>query len=634
MIQEEIEEFLIIGSDDISSSINSECSNIEKIYQHSQHLLQQYHEMKEKDQKLREVISVKSKEMESDYNLQCLFFQDLKAKYSMWLQKQYEVKLYKTHIELSRLASCLNENNKISDIPELIINIFNNCPRELPFDCFIRKRLVSETQSLNQWIIQDFHLQFESQLQASSNAEQNEAFGVEKLESFFQNSKSWLLACTLTGLLPLALSESANSQCMQKYEEILDSCLTPLWGRFHYYLKSSREMKSKKHIMWTFSFAKTFIELVMDICNELSCADQLNLIYVGEYKSIGNRYVLEKAMKFMRLHLVSIFELFLEDISDTALVDETSQIIMSSVECSLEFDHQMNQLYSYNYQSNCNSTISLSSCIYDIKTIHSMWVESDIQFFHQQLRENIIDKSYESLFITKFGSDLLSETERIVGDIGDLNISYSGYRCYQCLYHCLRLFHLACSRYHSYLAVASQDIFSLCILEPLLLLSVGLLVFRIRTNETLYQISQQRNSIENSEDNFSTLQEYMSSIQYFQTSLQSLHDFPHYRQIQLRQGRFEDRFVSIQAWMPKKFNPRKTYSIEELVQISFVVPGFENKVTIDDKLGIQGLGAFVSNRKSSQSTDSNLGDVVDLARGKCEAITSVLESLFQENMSI
>lgn len=87
----------------------------------------------------------------------------------------------------------------------------------------------------------------------------------------------------------------------------------------------------------------------------------------------------------------------------------------------------------------------------------------------------------KQLYCSQFGQTLLDLNP-------ELQLNYSGYRCYSSVFTCLSLFRLACERYKS-ISIPSQDIFAILVLEPLLLLSVGLLLYRIRSNEYLYEVS-------------------------------------------------------------------------------------------------------------------------------------------------
>jgi hypothetical protein len=150
----------------------------------------------------------------------------------------------------------------------------------------------------------------------------------------------------------------------------------------------------------------------------------------------------------------------------------TTEICMQLVEHSLHFDDSIAVLY--------HPPLSVSAVLYDARDVHTQWVTADGNFFLSYMSQCCID--YKEVYAFR------SSHNHIYYQINNESSSIMTPRCYNSVYDSLYLFSLGCKRYEN-LPPPSQDLFSKNVLEPLLLISVGLFFYVIRSNPLLYSIS-------------------------------------------------------------------------------------------------------------------------------------------------
>ena len=183
-------------------------------------------------------------------------------------------------VQLLILAKNLSELRNFShvrDIPDLVHNLMDSLPNNLPSSCMIYNNVITTVKLLKSSLLQSFHKDFDEHLE--TNADSSDA--KEMWSTFLGIARDWLLAYALVSLIPSLLSDSRNS-ILEKYTEALDEVLTPLWGRFHFHLSSARESKSFEQFVWTFSYAKSFLTLLIDLSTQLTSAGQLEKLYPGK----------------------------------------------------------------------------------------------------------------------------------------------------------------------------------------------------------------------------------------------------------------------------------------------------------------------------------------------------------------
>ena len=193
--------------------------------------------------------------------------------------KMQHYSLLKSQVQiliLSQKLSDLQNFSHVRCIPDLVQNLMNSLPKNLQSSCKIYKNIIASVSVLKCTLLRSFHADFDAHLE--TNAESTDA--KEMWSTFLGTARDWLLAYALVSLLPALISDSRNS-IIEKYTDALDEVLTPLWGRFHFHLSSARESKSFEQFVWTFSYAKSFLTLLIDLCTHLTSTGQLQKLSSG-----------------------------------------------------------------------------------------------------------------------------------------------------------------------------------------------------------------------------------------------------------------------------------------------------------------------------------------------------------------
>ena len=182
---------------------------------------------------------------------------------------------------LSQKLADLQNFSHVRCIPDLVQNLMNSLPKNLQSSCKIYKNIILGVSELKCSLLRSFHADFDAHLE--TNAESTDA--KEMWSAFLGIARDWLLAYALVSLLPALISDSRNS-IIEKYTDALDEVLTPLWGRFHFHLSSARESKSFEQFVWTFSYSKSFLTLLIDLCTQLTSTGQLQKLSAGHPLSV------------------------------------------------------------------------------------------------------------------------------------------------------------------------------------------------------------------------------------------------------------------------------------------------------------------------------------------------------------
>ena len=190
-----------------------------------------------------------------------------------------------SQIQLLTLAKALNDLQKFSnvrDIPELVLSLMSTLPKHLQSSCKIHKNIITTVTNMKTYLLKKFHEDFNVHLESNEGSKDAK----QMWSDFLIVARDWLVAYALVSLLPILISDS-RSQILEKYTEALDEALTPLWGRFHFHLKSARESKSFEQFVWTFSYAKNFVSLLINLSTQLTSTGLLEKLDPGkEYSSI------------------------------------------------------------------------------------------------------------------------------------------------------------------------------------------------------------------------------------------------------------------------------------------------------------------------------------------------------------
>jgi hypothetical protein len=577
---------------------------------------------------------------------------DLFERQKKYVETKYQIAL----LTISKHLRTLSDNSDVRLIPAQVIEILDTITADMhiPSQSIIRKKMTKQCQAISAKILRQFHELFESQLVASTNLDttnRSEKVASNSLDTFFSQAKDWMLAYAMVSMLPFAISTESKSQCLMKYQEVLDESLTPLWGRFHFHLQSSRDTNAIDQILWSFSYARSFVDLLTGICRNISDTGRLQRLYAGDYHILGMQYVIDKAMRFMRSHVVKL----LEDYSSSSRWFEDANhrlLITSIIESSLEFDDNIADILP--------TDLPVGGAVFDIKSVHAYWVDLDHTYFYQRITKSI--NNIRETYTAQFGSNILgkhswfpssSSSNGLLGGEpclpfieSDFQVKYSGYRCYHGVYDCLSMLHIACKRYMR-LSSPSQDIFAAVIIEPLILLSVAVLLYRIQTNKFLHRLSigaptSSRNDeipIQDDVETFAILSEFIASAQYLQSGLNALPTQSH--DIKVRESRFEERWDLMQEWLPKRYMEEKylnqrTTSLQGLVHTVFQVPGWRVSRMDDissskqqaEGFGDGSLGTYLTNRKSAGVMTGKLGKIIEKVKKCIGDICLQLESRY------
>lgn len=186
-------------------------------------------------------------------------------------------------VQLLQLAKVLSELQLFTDvrqIPGMMQDLMSALPDHLQKDSAIHKKIIKIVTTMKDSLLKSFHADFNSHLQNNEGSTDAK----EMWSNFLIVARDWLMAYALISLLPTLISDS-RSQILEKYTEALDEALTPLWGRFHFHLTSARESKSFEQFVWTFSYAKSFVSLLINLCTQLTSSGQLQNLDHGTVTS-------------------------------------------------------------------------------------------------------------------------------------------------------------------------------------------------------------------------------------------------------------------------------------------------------------------------------------------------------------
>ena len=202
-------------------------------------------------------------------------------------------------------------------------------------------------------------------------------------------------------------------------------------------------------------------------------------------------------------------------------------------------------------------------------------------------------------------------------------------RCYNAVYDSIYILSLAFRRYQ-YQPIASQDIFSRTILEPILITIVGLFLYRIRSNLALYCIST--GLLPYSEQLYicddtgivnppASLVDFLDSVQYFQLNIETI--TKPYTNFISNKIRYEDKWKLMQKWFPEgSITPgdvERGYTPKGLAVFAMEL---SSNSTVKES-----NGKVVSNTKNNK-----LNDVIELVRAQVITMSNVMSEQWQKLM--
>jgi hypothetical protein len=462
----------------------------------------------------------------------------------------------KNKISILYLIKILNKLKKISnaeDVPNLIVKIYDNLPKTIPHNSKIKNKLLQTVSYSRSILLLEFNKCFENHLQSQqnniSNINSNSSKDSTLWFEFLRTARSWLLSYLLISIFPTILSES-KSLVIDKYKESLDIALTPMWGRFSFHLAASRDENSINQLFWSFKYSYSFIKMLLDLTSQFTfdSSSNINHIFPKNYKEETNIYIFEKATRFVRSHLIKSIINFQSDIINK------KDLCVTIIENVLKLDAELNNL------NNNSNTVFISTVITDVKFIKKQWLNIDRDYFCKLLLNSC--KVKDNCFSFSFGVDITASPIEIKNN----------FRCYHGIYECLSLLIISLKRYQ-YVSIFAQDSFSEMILEPILCISLGLFLLRIRSNNNLNLLCNgviSRDYLDMNNDDYPIeLRDFMYSVHYFQKCLNSIDSKS--SQFKSNSNRFENLWNELYSWLPNYYinNNNNEFSPSLLIEKVF-----------------------------------------------------------------
>lgn len=446
-----------------------------------------------------------------------VFIEDMKK----YLLLRYELEILSCCQAINELKSW----KKLSDIPGLVLNI--SIPKGLTKEMKLYKLLIEVVDEVKGTLLNQFKNEFEANLN-ESNTESKASIiggGVEPLDmvstaqhtvakeptnasnthwtNFIENTKEWLTSYALVALLPY--SRDSQRIMLDRFTEVLDVTLTPLWGRYHFHLQHSLEAKSFEQLLWTFKYTADYISMLDVLCNvSLTGEDNyLQSLQKNNYQSAARSYIVDKACKFMRAHVAHVIDsdILLRNGKEGQTVEYDDEITLQLIENCLSLDDFLNNSVLNQPSSTIVSTCvagtctkplqleqSISMILYDQHSLYCYWLAADMSYFVNAVAFELVGLHQYQASLKAIGCDL-SESDYVYSvetytlpSIGhDNKCTEIEYACYQSIHKCCYLFQLACLRY-IHQSKQSQIILSKCVLEPLLCSLLTIVLYRMRTH--------------------------------------------------------------------------------------------------------------------------------------------------------
>lgn len=491
----------------------------------------------------------------------------------MMLENEIEV------LQLKKMMCKLGSSStSVVDIPSVVLEISSvNVSVGIANELKMKAYILEVVKNVKMKILNDCTANFEIHLNVhrsnDSSSSSTHGNNVKKQTS----DKQWtdyltyapilINAYILSSLLSISLlySQSVTKKALM-YEmlyESLDEILTPLLGKLNFHLSNARETRSLDQILWTYGYATNHLSMMIDLCDTAvafgyldklcnrSCGIASSSSSAGSgsisirFKDCCRRYIMSKACKFLRAHYANVISILCtEGVGNDQL--------MILIEATLELDHSLEELGTAATNSDSDdsflsntSALTVSAITCDVSSLHYMWVDVDVGYFYGCLAKAASTdrgKPYNVSMIKQDGANT---------------------HCYNCITECFALFSTAMKRY-AYMPAASQDVFSECILEPILCISLALLLVKIRSCIFLQSIANgiiPKNCDRVSKEEYrltgdkyvvpNQLVEFAASCDFYQMSLDTLQN--KLNRFTASRKRYEVLWQEVFAWLPKKY---------------------------------------------------------------------------------
>lgn len=468
------------------------------------------------------------------------------------------------HMNLHRAIQILERYKVVDAIPDIILGSFIDIPKPVFTRTKIYKLLTQTTRKIRTDILATFHKLFEEHLVGNNSDEDSAAVhnrnfsqslqndGVDLWTKFLSSAKVWLLSYSLLSVLPVVLSGESNQRVAEVYQDALDEAFTPIWGRFHYHLEVARQAGTKSHVVWTFNYAKSFVQMLADLSSQMTVCGKLENLCAIDYRGSGSKHVSDKAVRFLRAHIAQI-------------LDEhqplTGSMCIHLVEECFELQQVLEVIDPASAALASNGG-SLCAVFYDAKETFHQWLLMEVDYFASSMKQ--VCSSAEGAYAFDFGHAgpvLWTEEEE----------PKRQYKCYRSLYACISLLVASAQRYRL-LPRTAQLIFAECVVEPLLCLTIGLLLLRIRSHPDLFAIScgdykVPPDDVGGDSGRPGAMYDYHCCVQYVQDCLGAAG--VQGALVAASSQRLRQRWSEVQQWVPKSLIQDPSSRLSELVSICF-----------------------------------------------------------------
>ena len=494
------EEFASLGKDFICFGDADNEIDVRSVVEKSKYLCQQWNKMEESNKIIQTRLVDTLKRIEILHTH--LESENIFEKYNDLCLLEAEYKLTKLAGSLSALECYEN----ISDIPQLVKELVQNAPKMLPSESKIFSMLNETSGIICTAISGQFNANFEALLVKCASVHD----GKQLWADFLCDSSNQIVSYVLLNILPRILSNTGNiGEC---FEESVDSILSPMWSRFYFHLSTAREEKTLSQLQWTFDYCKGFTDTMTTIFAEITSDQYLRSLLNEARYNITNLAISEKIIRFMRAHVAEFMEI---------LSPFEKNAILSIVESSIEVDEYI--------RMQCSDQIPsqyISEVICDYKSAFHIWVQEDQSYFLSRLYGSLqIHKN--TAFAMRFKNSLY-ETYTSSASVSLPALSRSnGVNCFCSVYEVIWILVHICNRRYQFVPKPCQDIIMGEIIEPLMLSSIALLLFHIRTDNILKALSKGAlpgidGGHYESKTFLDSISEVVQSISYLNLSLQSL----------------------------------------------------------------------------------------------------------------
>jgi hypothetical protein len=526
-----------------------------------------------------------------------------------YLQRQHKLQLLTLASSMQKLDSCHN----ILEIPDLILGVKQSMPQVIVDGTKIKTmvdRVVSNTRS---HLLKKFHCFFEEQLneESLSNVSDPASTGKRSMwEVFLRRSRDWLLAYSLVSILPASLTAQAQQAVLEKFQDAWDEALTPIWGRFYHHLRMTRESKSTNQIVWTFNYAKSFIEMLVNLCRQITQAEQMQQLCAEvDYSKAGTQQIVDKSLKFLKAHVAQVF----------VDIECNQSFLMELVEEIIDFDSWLCHGLDLG-EARTLGWRGLATIIYESKDVFHNWITIEQSLICEQLASVTIAPLAKP-FSVHFSRSCIDKSANVHSNEQHINCALDpSFMCYSSIYTIISLFVNARVRY-SYFPPSAQWILSELILEPLLCAALGLLLYKIRCTPDLYHIStgdMKWTGLRNSSEWLA----FRNTVSYFQSSIGEIPTSQLGTHFVADSRRCKKRWTIVQNWIPKilitEQQEKHGFDLDHLMKTSLKVSEKFRNNTLE----------YRNDWISAQSAVDSIADCIIMTRGLAITLVDVLEKQF------